>query len=217
MGKTSNLAVLSNALEVNGSGDVNAVANLGVGVASPAAKLDVNGNARVNGNILGTGASTSVYNASGDMYVRGGTGSKLSLGANNTNDLAVLSTSGNFGIGVASPVARLDVGGDYKEKVNTANTGTAYTINLSNGTIQILTLTDNCTFTFPSAIAGKSFMLLLMQDGIGGRTVVWPASVKWPENLSPTVTPTANKLDKYVFTADGANWYGSNGGQNYTV
>lgn len=105
----------------------------------------------------------------------------------------------------------------YTEETVTANTSTAYTIDLANGTVQILTLTGNCTFTFPAATAGKSFMLLLKQDGTGSRTVTWPAAVKWPNATAPTITATASKLDKYVFTADGTNWYGTNAGQNYTV
>lgn len=105
----------------------------------------------------------------------------------------------------------------YTEETATANTSTAYTIDLANGTVQILTLTGNCTFTFPTAVAGQSFTLLLKQDATGSRTVTWPASVKWPGGTAPTVTATASKLDKYVFTSDGTNWYGSNAGQNYTV
>lgn len=104
---------------------------------------------------------------------------------------------------------------NYLETPVTANTGTAYTIDITNGTLQILTLTGNCTFTFPTATSGKTFMLLLKQDATGGRTVTWPASVKWPSSTAPTITSTANKLDKYVFTADGTNWYGTNAGQNY--
>jgi hypothetical protein len=105
----------------------------------------------------------------------------------------------------------------YIEETVTANTSTAYTIDLANGSVQILTLTGNCTFTFPTATAGRSFFLLLKQDGTGGRTVTWPAAVKWPGATAPTITSTTSKLDKYVFTADGTNWYGSNSGQNYTV
>jgi hypothetical protein len=105
----------------------------------------------------------------------------------------------------------------YTEEVATANTSTAYTIDLLGGTVQILTLTGNCTFTFPTATAGKSFTLLLKQDGTGSRTVTWPAAVKWPSGTAPTITATASKLDKYVFTADGTNWYGSDAGKNYTV
>lgn len=105
----------------------------------------------------------------------------------------------------------------YTEEVVTANTGTAYTIDLAGGSLQILTLTGNCTFTFPTATAGRGLTLLLKQDGTGSRTVTWPAAVKWPAGTAPTITATASRLDKYVFTADGTNWYGSNAGQNYTV
>lgn len=105
----------------------------------------------------------------------------------------------------------------YTEEVATANTSTAYTIDLANGSVQVLTLTGNCTFTFPTATAGKGFTLLLKQDATGSRTATWPAAVKWPSGTAPTITATASKLDKYVFTADGSNWYGSNAGQNYTV
>jgi hypothetical protein len=105
----------------------------------------------------------------------------------------------------------------YTEEVATANTGTTYTIDLANGTVQILTLTGNCTFTFPTATAGRSFIMLLKQDGTGSRTVTWPSAVKWPASTAPTITATASRLDKYVFTADGTNWYGSDAGKNYTV
>jgi hypothetical protein len=101
--------------------------------------------------------------------------------------------------------------------VATANTSTTYTIDLADGSVQILTLTGNCTFTFPTATAGQSFILLLKQDGTGGRTVTWPASVEWPGATAPTITSTASKMDKFVFTADGVNFYGSVAGQNYTV
>jgi hypothetical protein len=105
----------------------------------------------------------------------------------------------------------------YTEEVATANTGTTYTIDLAGGSVQILTLTGNCTFTFPTATAGQSFILLLKQDGTGGRTVTWPASVEWPGATAPTITSTASKMDKLVFTAADSNWYGSVAGQNYTV
>lgn len=105
----------------------------------------------------------------------------------------------------------------YTEETVTANTSTAYTIDLANGSVQILTLTGNCTFTFPTATAGRSFVLILKQDGTGSRTATWPAAVKWPAGTAPTITSTASKSDKYIFTSDGTNWIGSNAGQNYTL
>jgi len=103
----------------------------------------------------------------------------------------------------------------YTEENVVANTTTTYTIDLDNGSLQILTLTGSCTFTFPTATSGKSFMLLLKQDATGSRTVTWPASVKWPASTAPTITSTASKADKYIFTADGTYWYGTTAGQNY--
>jgi hypothetical protein len=106
----------------------------------------------------------------------------------------------------------------YTEELVTANTSTAYTINLANGSVQYLTLTGNCTYTFPTPVAGVSFTLIQRQDATGGRTVTWPASVDWPGAVAPTLTSTAQRVDKFVFTAiDGSNWLGSVAGQNYTV
>jgi len=106
----------------------------------------------------------------------------------------------------------------YTEEVATANTGTAYTVDLANGSVQVLTLTGNVTFTFPTATAGKSFLMMLKQDGTGSRTVTsWGATTKWPAGTAPTITATASKMDIYSFVSDGTNWYGATGGQNYTV
>jgi uncharacterized cupredoxin-like copper-binding protein len=103
----------------------------------------------------------------------------------------------------------------YTEEVATANTSTAYTIDLANGSVQILTLTGNATLTFPANTAGKSFLLLLKQDGTGSRTVTWDTDVKWAGSTAPTITATASKADIYSFVCDGTYWYGTTVAQNY--
>jgi len=104
---------------------------------------------------------------------------------------------------------------DYVESVVAiGNTGTSQTIALTNGTVQTATLTGNCTFTMPTATAGKSFILLLKQDGTGSRTATF-TSVKWGVAGTPTVTATAGKMDIFSFVSDGTNWYG-NVTQGYT-
>ena len=134
------------------------------------------------------------------------------------NSVTVGNTSVSLG-GTATSVGNVTLNNTtvtgYTETVVTANTSTAYTINIANGTLQILTLTGNCTYTFPTATAGKSFTLFQLQDATGSRTVTWPASVKWPSGTAPTITSTASKGDKFVFTADGTYWWGSTAGQNY--
>ena len=124
-------------------------------------------------------------------------------------------TVGNTNTLTSFTLVGMTVNDGYTEEVTTANTSTAYTIALTGGTLQILTLTGNCTFTFPTPTAGQSFTLFLKQDATGSRTVTWPATVKWPSSTAPTITSTASKGDKYVFTADGTYWWGSNAGQNY--
>jgi hypothetical protein len=104
---------------------------------------------------------------------------------------------------------------NYVETPYTANSSTAITLALTNGTVQIITLTGNATITMPTATSGKSFILLLKQDGTGSRTVTW-STVKWPAGTAPTITSTASKQDIFSFFADGTNWYGTTVGQNYT-
>jgi len=106
----------------------------------------------------------------------------------------------------------------YTEEVFTGNSSTAITLDLANGTVQIITLTGNCVYTFPTPVAGKSFTLIHLQDATGSRTVTWPATVDWPSATAPTLTAAASKADKFVFTAiSGTSWLGSVAGQNYTV
>ena len=103
---------------------------------------------------------------------------------------------------------------NYTETAYSANSSTAITLALTNGTVQIITLTGNATITMPAAAAGKSFIMFLKQDGTGGRTVTW-STVVWPGGTAPTITSTASKQDIYSFFSDGTNWYGVTVGQNY--
>jgi hypothetical protein len=104
---------------------------------------------------------------------------------------------------------------NYVETPFSANSSTAITLDLTNGTVQIITLTGNATITMPTATSGKSFILMLKQDGTGSRTVTW-STVKWAGGTAPTITSTASRLDLLSFFADGTNWYGAVISQNYT-
>jgi hypothetical protein len=104
---------------------------------------------------------------------------------------------------------------NYVETLYSANTSTAITVDLTNGTVQNLTLTGNATITMPTAVAGKSFIIILSQDATGSRTVTW-STVSWPGATAPTVTSTASKKDIYSFFSNGTSWFGTTIGQNYT-
>jgi hypothetical protein len=99
---------------------------------------------------------------------------------------------------------------NYTESVvSIGNSSTAQTLSLTSGTVQTVTMTGNCTFTMPTATAGKSFILIAVQDGTGSRTATF-TSVKWPNGSAPTLTTTATTgRDIFAFVSDGTNWYGS--------
>jgi hypothetical protein len=107
---------------------------------------------------------------------------------------------------------------NYTEGVVAIGTVTsASTLALTNGTVQTATLTAStaCTFTMPTATAGKSFVLLLKQAASTGNGTATFTSVKWAAAGAPTITATAGKMDILTFISDGTNWYGS-AAQGYT-
>ena len=101
---------------------------------------------------------------------------------------------------------------NYTESVVAIGTVTSTnTIALTSGTVQTATLTAStqCTFTMPTATAGKSFILLLKQAAsTGGGTAIF-TGVKFGTAGAPTITATAGKMDILTFVSDGTNWYGS--------
>jgi hypothetical protein len=107
---------------------------------------------------------------------------------------------------------------NYTETAYTANSSTAITLSLANGTIQVITLTGNCTITLPAASAGKSFTIILRM-GSGGYAVTWASSGThyWPNNITPTITGTASKTDIFTFVSAGGFWFGTTAGQTYNV
>lgn len=101
---------------------------------------------------------------------------------------------------------------NYTEGVVAIGTvSSSHTLALTNGTVQTATLTAStaCTFTMPTATAGKSFILLLKQAASTGNGSATFTGVKWGTAGAPTISATAGKMDILTFVADGTNWYGS--------
>lgn len=101
---------------------------------------------------------------------------------------------------------------NYTEGVVAIGTvSSSHTLSLTNGTVQTATLTAStaCTFTMPTATAGKSFILLLKQAATTGNGTATFTGVKFGTAGAPTITAAAGKMDILTFVADGTNWYGS--------
>lgn len=69
-----------------------------------------------------------------------------------------------------------------------------------------LLLDANCTVTFSGSVSGTPAKAIVevVQDATGSRTITWPAAVKWPNGLAPTLSTAANARDRLEFvTRDG--------------
>lgn len=72
-----------------------------------------------------------------------------------------------------------------------------------------VTLGGNRTMNAPTNLkAGGTYILRVIQDGTGGRTITWNAVFKWPGGTAPTLTTTANAIDIITFVSDGTNMNG---------
>ena len=161
----------------------------------------------LNGNNTPTAGAVAVGDGTTLAFTSAGTSGQL-LQSNGSSAPSFTSTLGSLTL--TNPTVT-----NYTETPYSANSSTAITLALTNGTVQIITLTGNATITMPTSVSGKSFIMFLKQDGTGSRTVTW-STVKWPGGTAPTITSTASKQDIYSFFSDGTNWYGVTVGQNYT-
>lgn len=91
---------------------------------------------------------------------------------------------------------------------NGSQSGPTYTVDWNNGQKQTILLTGNITTMNLTAPAGVgNFLIRVVQDGTGNRTITWPGTVKWPGGTGPTLSgPDAE--DVVTFYYNGTDYYG---------
>lgn len=145
--------------------------------------------------------------------IAAGTSSGTALvSTGNTAGTLVFQTNGTTTALTLDTAQSMNLSGSYTEAVVAIGTvTTTNTLSLASGTFQTATLTAStaCTFTMPTAVAGKSFVLLLKQAASTGNGTATFTGVKWGTAGAPTITATAGKMDILSFVSDGTNWYGA--------
>lgn len=107
-----------------------------------------------------------------------------------------------------------DTTGRYGDLTSDSD-GATITFNMATSNLHTVTLGGNRTLALSNVAVGQCFILRLVQDGSGSRTVTWFSTIKWAGGSAPTLTTTANKTDVlgFICTSSG-NYDGFVVGQN---
>jgi hypothetical protein len=104
---------------------------------------------------------------------------------------------------------------NYVETRYAPAAGSAFTVDLANGTVQQFSLNANGTITLPSSVTGKSFVIIITYSGSYTLTWTGGSTIKWPSGTTPTSTNANGKYDIFTFFQDGTYTYGQSFGLNY--
>lgn len=139
------------------------------------------------------------------------TGNATLVNATVTGNVALGSTlyvntaTSYVGLGTSAPVAQLDISGAVVQDLNVVS---ASAIDCSIGNYFTKTATSNLTWTFTNVPASRMVSVVLELTNGGAYTMTWPASMKWPSGVAPSLT--ASGVDILAFLTDdgGTTWRG---------
>lgn len=102
-----------------------------------------------------------------------------------------------------------------KQFINTDTDASTITFDLNVANIHQVTLGGNRTLALANPSVGQVFILVLIQDSTGGRTVTWFSTIKWAGGSAPALTSGATKTDTFAFVCTSSgNYLGFVVGQN---
>lgn len=91
----------------------------------------------------------------------------------------------------------------------TLTDGATISWNMNSGEIATVTLGGNRVLAAPTNLKKGTYILHVVQDGTGSRTLTWNSVFKWSFAVAPTLSTGAGKRDIVSFVSDGTNLYGS--------
>jgi len=149
------------------------------------------------------------------------------LAANNLSDVTAATARTNLGLGgaavlgvgtglsTASSNVNLDLthvnswSGQQNFGTATLTDASSIAWNMNTQQVAKVTLGGNRTMAAPSNLVdGGTYILRVIQDGSGSRTLAYNAVFKWSGGTAPTLSTAAGAIDILTFISDGTNLYG---------
>lgn len=110
----------------------------------------------------------------------------------------------------AVTTAKLSNNIGFKQNASTLTpTGTAQTINFNDGMIQKMTLasaTGDVVLTLSNPTQGSYYKLFVTQ-GATPRSLIWPATVRWPQGQAAILSTASGAIDILNMYYDGTNYF----------
>ena len=211
---------------VASSYSVNAVNQLAISYAGSAnsnARISVaSANAWTNAIALSGNNWTNTIAASGNSWANT---LAFSTGISATSWANTVGASGNSYTNFVGTSANAYSTATYAPKISPTFTGTVtINANIANqtltdgptinwdtslGSVATVTLGGNRTIAAPTNLKIGTYILHVIQDVSGNRTVTWNSVFKWPAGIAPVLTTTGSRRDLFSFVCDGTNLYGS--------
>jgi len=155
--------------------------------------------------VIKTPATASAINEITVTNAAAGSAPEISATGGDTNVDLALTAKGTGKL-------KLDAAYQTPQTYTPAGAATA-TLDLSTGNEHRITMpAGNITIAISNETDGQKFMVSILQDGTGSRTVTWFAGISWAGGSAPTLTTTADKTDTLGFVVTGTDTY-----QGYVV
>jgi hypothetical protein len=157
----------------------------------------------------GVGTNTTAAFARANSVAAGANGYAVQVGAASNAWANVTFANATNGL-LNSPTftGTVDItGADFKNQILTD--GSTISWNVSVGTVATVTLGGNRSLANPTNLKVGTYILHVIQDGTGGRTLTFGSAYKWPAGVAPILTTAASARDMFSFVSDGTNLYGS--------
>jgi hypothetical protein len=180
---------------------VNADIATGAGIAY--SKLSL-ANSIVNADIA---AGAAIVDSKLATITTAGKVSGTAITSGNISTSGSFATTSSVAVGQASAASNtdLDVNGTYAGNVVAV---AALDVDCSAGNYFTKSISGNSTFTFSNVAASRAVAFTLEVAHNSG-TITWPAAVKWPYDLAPTLTTGKTHLFFFVTDDGGSRWRGS--------